>query len=155
MTIALQKFKRTQQMNVSNTYKLSDPSYNRNITLEQLYLEFEIKPTAIIIIELMEFYLRTVERMNEFAIRMPEEQFPLTLLRKMRNEDIDKYGYRNKHSFVHDYYKDKRLALEQLFQEPVHQWTMNTFKTSDPERIFDVYLEQGKYSNIRKVSMLA
>ncbi|MET3209870.1 UNVERIFIED_CONTAM: hypothetical protein ABIC26_002818 [Paenibacillus sp. PvR008] len=153
MTILLKRI--THNVQQVNTYIIEQPPCNHNITLEQLLVEFEIKPTAVILIDLMKFHLNTVERMNEFANRMPSEIFPLSLLTKMRNEDIDAYGYRDKFSFVHDFYKDKRSAFERLFQEPAHDWKMNKYKTDDPERIYDVYLEQGRYSHMTQVSMFA
>lgn len=152
MTIFLGK-SNAQQKNVSDTYSISISAVDSNITLEQLWVEFEIQSTALIIIDLMKFHLRTGERMREFASRMQVECSPLSLLRKMRKEDIDAHGYTDKATFVHDYYKDKRSAFERLFQEQVNDWKMDEFSTDDPERIYDVYLQQGKYTPMTRVAM--
>ncbi|TKH44458.1 hypothetical protein C1I60_12790 [Paenibacillus terrae] len=126
-----------------------------NIAFEQLLIEFEIKPTAVIFIDLMKFHLKTVERMNEFANRMLNEDSPFSLIVKMWKEDVDAHSYTDKADFVYDYYRDKKAAFERLFQEPAHDWKMDRYETDDPERIYDTYLEQGKYSHMTEVAMFA
>ncbi|MBE0344286.1 hypothetical protein E4V51_31525 [Paenibacillus sp. 28ISP30-2] len=114
-----------------------------------------MKPTAVILIDLMKFHLNTVERRNEFANRMLNEDSPLSLIVKMRKEDIDAHGYNVKATFVHDYYRNKKAAFEKLFQEPAHFWKMDRYETDDPERIYDTYVKLGKYSHMTEVAMFA
>lgn len=157
MTIVLRKYTRTNYppVQLADTYILGQSPYDHNITLEKLYVEFEISHKALIIIDLMKFHLKSVSRMNEFADRMLNERHALSLLTKMWKEDVDSYSYTDKATFVYDYYRDKKAAFERLFQEPAHDWKMNKYKTDDPERIYDVYLEQGRYSHMTQVSMFA
>ncbi|MGG1617978.1 hypothetical protein ACIFQM_18740 [Paenibacillus sp. NRS-1782] len=149
MTIALRKLQPTQS--TTNNKEVSA----MNAVFEQLFIEFEIKPTAVIIIEDMKYMLKTVERVNEFANRLTDERFPLSLIVKMRKEDIDAHGYTDKATFAHDYYRDKKAAFEKLFQEPAHDWKMDRYETDDPERIYDTYLKQGKYSHMTEVALFA
>ncbi|MGG1670488.1 hypothetical protein ACIFOE_07490 [Paenibacillus sp. NRS-1783] len=155
MTITLKKLTHTNPAQPANTYSISQATHDRNNAFEQLLIDFEIKPTAVIIIEDMKFMLKTVERVNEFANRLPDERFPLSLIVKMRKEDIDAYGYTDKATFAHDYYRDKKAAFERLFQEPAHDWKMDRYETDDPEHIYDTYLTQGKYSHMSEVALFA
>ncbi|MGW8956778.1 hypothetical protein [Paenibacillus sp. NPDC055715] len=149
MTIALRKLQPTQS--TTNNKEVSAI----NVVFEQLLIEFEIKPTAVILIDLMKFHLNTVERMNQFANRMLYEDSPFQLIVKMWKEDIDAHSYTDKFTFVHDYYRDKKAAFERLFQEPAHDWKMERFTCDDPERIYDTYVEQGKYSSMTQVALFA
>ncbi|WP_235332228.1 hypothetical protein [Paenibacillus terrae] len=157
MTILLKKLTHTNPSHAAqpDTYSISQATHERNIALEQLFVEFEIKPTAVIIIDDMKFMLKTVERVNEFANRMLSEDSPLSLIVKMRKEDIDAYGYNVKADFVYDYYRNKKAAFEKLFQEPAHDWKMDRYETDDPERIYDTYFAQGKYSHMTEVALFA
>ncbi|MGW8957869.1 hypothetical protein [Paenibacillus sp. NPDC055715] len=127
--------------------------YHADLTIEKLCYFLDIKPTAIILIDLMKFHLNTVERMNQFADRMLYEDSPLSLLTKMRKEDVDSYSHTDKATFVCDYYRDKKSAFKRLFQEPAHEWKMNKYKTDDPELIYDTYVKLGKYSHMTEVSL--
>ncbi|WP_226000962.1 hypothetical protein [Paenibacillus sp. BJ-4] len=129
--------------------------YHFDLTIERLCYFLDISPKAEILIGSMKFMLTSVERLNEFLNRSTFANHPLSLLTKMRKEHIDAYGYTNKSDFTYDYYMDKRSALERLFQEPVHDWKMERFNTDDPERIYDTYLEQGKYSHMAQVALFA
>ncbi|KEO77626.1 hypothetical protein MKN04_16170 [Paenibacillus polymyxa] len=129
--------------------------YHTDLTIEKLCYFLDISPKAETLIAAMEHRLTTIERMNEFLERKLPTMHELTLLVQMRKEDIDSHGYRDKATFVHDYYKDKRSAFERLFQEPVYDWKMNKYRTNDPERIYDTYLEQGKYSHMTQVALFA
>ncbi|APB76463.1 hypothetical protein PPYC2_16495 [Paenibacillus polymyxa] len=148
MTIAL------KNQEVVNPTTIQIP-YHSDFTLEQVFYFLEISPKAETLITSMKFMLNTVERLNEFLQRSTFARHPLSLLTKMRKEYIDTYGYTEKTDFVYDYYMDKRSALERLFQEPVHDWKMERFNTDDPERIYDTYLEQGKYSHMTQVALFA
>lgn len=128
--------------------------YHADLTLEQVCYFLDISPKAETLITSMKFMLTTVERLNEFLNRSTFARHPLSLLTKMRKEYIDTYGYTEKTDFVYDYYMDKRSALERLFQE-VYDWKMERFNTDDPERIYDTYLEQGKYSHMTQVALFA
>ncbi|MGM1019990.1 MAG: hypothetical protein ACQEXV_05485 [Bacillota bacterium] len=149
MTIALRKLQPTQT--TANNKGVSA----MNTMFEQLFIEFEIKPTAVILIDLMKFHLNTVERMNEFANRMLYEDSPFSLIVKMWKEDVDAHSYTDKADFVYDYYRNKKAAFEKLFQEPAHEWKLNRFTCDDPERIYDKYLKLDKYSHMTEVAMFA
>ncbi|MGG1672979.1 hypothetical protein ACIFOE_20530 [Paenibacillus sp. NRS-1783] len=149
MTIALNKLQPTQS--TTNNKEVSA----MNTMFEQLFIEFEIKPTAVILINLMKFHLNTVERMNEFANRMLYEDSPFALIVKMWKEDVDAHSYTDKADFVYDYYRNKKAAFEKLFQEPAHEWKLNRFTCDDPERIYDTYLKLDKYSHMTEVAMFA
>ncbi|MGV6936031.1 hypothetical protein ACWA2B_10995 [Paenibacillus sp. CMM36] len=127
--------------------------YRTNLTLEQLCNFLDISPKATILIARMKFMLNTVERLNEFLERSSFSKHPLTLLVKMRKEHIDTYGYTNKSDFTFDYYRDKKSALERLFQEPMEPFKLNRFKTDDPELIYDTYISRGKYSTSLEVAL--
>ncbi|MFT9370386.1 hypothetical protein [Paenibacillus polymyxa] len=129
--------------------------YHSDLTLEQVCYFLDISPKAETLITSMRFMLTSVEWLNEFLNRSTFARHPLSLLTKMRKEHIDAYGYTEKTDFVYDYYMDKRSALERLFQEPAHDWKMERFNTDDPGRIYDTYLEQGKYSHITQVALFA
>ncbi|MDQ0496919.1 hypothetical protein [Paenibacillus brasilensis] len=148
MTIALNN---QEVVNLTTT----EIPYHSDLTLEQVCYFLDISPKAEILIGSMKFMLTTVERLNEFLNRSTFARHPLSLLTKMRKEYIDAYGYTEKTDFVYDYYRDKKAAFEKLFQEPVHDWKMERFNTDDPERIYDTYLEQGKYSHMTQVALFA
>ncbi|WP_245240466.1 hypothetical protein [Paenibacillus peoriae] len=84
----------------------------------------------------MKFYLKTIDRLNEFVERLLFETTgsvpELSLLAKMRKEDIDSYSYTDKATFVYDYYRDKQSVLEKLFQEPMKAVKIRRFKTGQP-----------------------
>ncbi|MDQ0047672.1 hypothetical protein J2T18_001955 [Paenibacillus polymyxa] len=71
----------------------------------------------------------------------------------MRKEDIDRNGYTFKADLVYDYYRNKKAALEKLFQEEMPAWKVNRLKTDDPEHIYDAYIERGKYSTSLEVAL--
>ena len=129
--------------------------YHADLTIEKLCYFLDIKPTAIILITSMKFMLNTVERLNEFLQRSAFASHPLSLLTKMRKEHIDTHGYTDKATFVYDYYRNKQSALEKLFQEEAPNWKMDKYRTDDPERIYDAYLKQGKYSHMTEVALFA
>ncbi|MNW59214.1 hypothetical protein D3C74_371210 [compost metagenome] len=97
--------------------------------------------------------LTSVEWLNEFLNRSTFARHPLSLLTKMRKEHIDAYGYNAKATFVYDYYRNKQSALEKLFQEDMPAFKLNRLRTDDPERIYDVYVERGKYSTSGEVAL--
>ncbi|MGR6760444.1 hypothetical protein ACU1JV_01180 [Paenibacillus sp. T2-29] len=127
--------------------------YHPNLTLDQLCYFLDISPKATNLITSMKFMLNTVERLNEFLERSSFSKHPLTLLVKMRKEHIDTYSYTNKSDFTFDYYRDKKSALEKLFQEPIDPFKLNRFKTDDPELIYDIYVSRGKYSTSLEVAL--
>ncbi|RTZ37897.1 hypothetical protein EJ573_01425 [Paenibacillus polymyxa] len=129
--------------------------FHADLTLEQLCYFLDISPKATSLISSMKFMLNTVERMNEFLNRSTFAKHPLYLLVQMRKEHIDTYGYTNKYDFVYDYYHNKKSAFEKLFQEEAPDWKMNKYRTDDPERIYDCYIEQGKYSHMTEVALFA
>ncbi|WDM23800.1 hypothetical protein [Paenibacillus polymyxa] len=148
MTIAL---KNQEVVNPTTT----QIPYHSDLTLEQVCYLLDISPKAISLIDTMKFMLNTVERMNEFLQRYSFANHPLSLLVQMRKEDIDAHGYTNKSDFVYDYYLNKKSAFEKLFQEEAPDWKMNKYRTDDPERIYETYLEQGKYSHMTQVALFA
>ncbi|WP_231887522.1 hypothetical protein [Paenibacillus jamilae] len=105
----------------------------------------------------MKLHLKTIERLNEFVERLLFETSgsvpELSLLAKMRKEDIDSYSYTDKATFVYDYYRDKQAALEKLFQEPMKAIKIRRFKTDNPELIYDAYFKKGKYSSSLTVAL--
>lgn len=131
----------------------SEITYHHDLTLEKLCYFLDISPKAEILITSMRFMLNTVERMIEFLQRSTLANHPLSLIVKMRKEHIDAYGYTVKSDFVYDYYRNKQSALEKLFQENMPAWKINRLKTDDPERIYDVYAERGKYSTSGEVAL--
>lgn len=138
--------------NNNEVTNMTTPFHN-DLTIEKLCYFLDISPKATIIIGNMSFRLTTVERMNEFLQRKLPTMSELSLLTVMRKEDIDKYGYTFKADFVYDYYRNKKAALEKLFQEEVPTWKVNRLKTDDPELIYDVYMKQGKYSTLLEVAL--
>ncbi|URJ46285.1 hypothetical protein MF628_000803 [Paenibacillus polymyxa] len=118
-----------------------------NAALQKVMTELEISPKATIIIDLMKFHLKTIERLNEFVERLLFETSgsvpELSLLSKMRKEDIDSYSYTDKATFVYEYYRDKQSALEKLFQEPMKAVKIRRFKTDNPELIYDAYFKKA------------
>ncbi|KAF6626976.1 hypothetical protein H6F38_23260 [Paenibacillus sp. EKM208P] len=150
MTIALTKIQPAQ----SNTNK---GVHNMDAALQKVMTELEISSKATIIIDLMKFHLKTIERLNEFVERLLFETSvnvpELSLLARMRKEDIDSYSYTDKATFVYDYYRDKQSALEKLFQEPMKAVKIRRFKTDNPELIYDAYFKQGKYSSSLTVAL--
>lgn len=124
-----------------------------DLTLEQLCCFLDISPKATIIIDSMKFMLNTVERLNEFLERKTPDVSELSLLTIMRKECIDSQGYKDKATFVYDYYRNKKAALEKLFQEPMEPFKLNRFKTDDPELIYDTYVSRGKYSTAGEVAL--
>ncbi|WP_068505651.1 hypothetical protein [Paenibacillus kribbensis] len=133
----------------------TETPFYHDLTIEKLCYFLDISPKAEILIGSMKFMLNSVERLNEFLQRSTFAKHPLSLLTKMRKEHIDAHGYTVKATFVYDYYMDKRSALERLFQEPAHDWKIERFNTEYPERIYDTYLEQGKYSHMTQVALFA
>ncbi|WP_431088154.1 hypothetical protein [Paenibacillus sp. 8b26] len=129
--------------------------YHSDLTIEKLCYFLEISPKAEILITSMKFMLTSVERLNEFLNRSTFARHPLSLLTKMRKEYIDAYGYTEKSDFVYDYYRNKKLAFEKLFQEEASNWKMEKYRTDDPERIYDCYVKQGKYSHMTEVALFA
>ncbi|MDR6779325.1 hypothetical protein J2W98_003605 [Paenibacillus peoriae] len=127
--------------------------YHPNLTLEQLCYFLDISPKATIIIDLMNFMLNSVERLNEFLERKTPNISELSLLTLMRKERIDSQGYTDKATFTYDYYRDKQAALEKLFQESIEPFKLNRFKTDDPELIYDAYVSRGKYSTSLEVAL--
>lgn len=148
MTIALKN-----QVMVKLT--ITQTPYHLDLTLEKLYYFLDISPKATILINSIQFMLNIVECRNEFLQRYSFAKHPLSLLVQIRKECIDAYCYTNKSDFVYDYYRNKQSALERLLQEPAHNWKMERFKTNDPKRIYDTYLEQGKYSHMTQVALFA
>ena len=150
MTITLTKPQPTQ----SNAKKGVS---NMNAALKKVITELEISPKATIIIDLMKFHLKTIDRLNEFVERLLSETTgsvpELSLLAKMRKEDIDSYSYTDKATFVYDYYRDKQSALEKLFQEPMKAIKVRRFKTNNPELIYDSYFKCGRYSSSLTVAL--
>jgi hypothetical protein len=131
--------------------------YHTDLTIEKLCYFLEISPKATIIIDLMKFHLKTIDRLNEFVERLLSETTgsvpELSLLAKMRKEDIDRHSYTDKATFVYDYYRDKQSALEKLFQEPMKAVKIRRFKTDNPELVYDSYFKQGKYSSSLTVAL--
>ncbi|AUO05301.1 hypothetical protein C0638_01295 [Paenibacillus sp. lzh-N1] len=127
--------------------------YHPDLTIEKLCWFLDISPKATIIIGDMSFHLTTIERMNEFLQRSTFANHPLSLLTIMRKEDIDAHGYTDKATFVYDYYRNKQSTLEKLFQESMPAWKLNRLNSDDPERIYDVYTERGKYSTSSEVAL--
>ncbi|ADO55598.1 hypothetical protein [Paenibacillus polymyxa] len=131
--------------------------HDMDTALQKVMTELEISPKATIIIDLMKFHLKTINRLNEFVERLLFETSgsvpELSLLAKMRKEDIDSYSYTDKTTFVYDYYRDKQTALEKLFQEPMKAVKIRRFKTDNPELIYDVYFNCGKYSSSLTVAL--
>ncbi|WP_348624805.1 hypothetical protein ABFT51_09090 [Paenibacillus peoriae] len=131
--------------------------YHSDLTIEKLCYFLEISPEATIIIDLMKFHLKTIDRLDEFVERLLFETSgsvpELSLLAKMRKEDIDRHSYTDKATFVYDYYRDKQSALEKLFQEPMKAFKIRRFKTDNPELIYDTYFKQGKYSSSLTVAL--
>ncbi|MDY8023403.1 hypothetical protein [Paenibacillus polymyxa] len=152
MIIALKKLQPVQSTNEKEVTTMSTP-YHPDLTLEQLCYFLDISPKATILINGMQFMLNTVERLNEFLQRSTFANHPHSLLVKMRKEHIDINGYTVKATFVYDYYRDKKAALEKLFQEEMPAWKVNRFKTDDPELIYDNYIERGKYSTAGEVAL--
>ncbi|MMZ60395.1 hypothetical protein D1872_224850 [compost metagenome] len=151
MTILLNKSYVTS-LTITNTKR---DGYDPNLTFEELLYLLDISSKAETLISAMRHRLSTVERLNEFFERKLEAMHELTLLVEMRKEDIDAYGYKDKATFVRDYYRDKRWAFERMFQEEVLQWKMDRYNTDDPERIYDTYVQQGKYSHMTEVALFA
>ncbi|MGR6762072.1 hypothetical protein ACU1JV_09545 [Paenibacillus sp. T2-29] len=77
----------------------------------------------------------------------------LSLLAKMRKEDIDRHSYTDKATFVYDYYCDKQSALEKLFQEPMNQFKLSQLETKSPYEIYSARQEKGKYCTAVEVSL--
>ncbi|ADO55630.1 hypothetical protein [Paenibacillus polymyxa] len=127
--------------------------YHSDLTIEKLCWFLEVSPKAEILVTKMKFMLRTVERMNEFLQRKLPTMTGLSLLTVMRKEDIDAHGYTFKADFVYDYYRNKKGALEKLFQEEMPTWKVNRLKKDDPERTYDGYVERGKYSSSLEVAL--
>ncbi|ADM69355.1 hypothetical protein GMA19_01525 [Paenibacillus polymyxa E681] len=131
--------------------------YHFDLTIERLCYFLDISPKATIIIDLMKFHLKTIDRLNEFVERLMFETSgsapELSLLAKMRKEDIDSYSYADKATFVYDYYRDKQSALEMLFQEPMKAVKIRRFKTDNPVLIYDAYIKKGKYSSSLTVAL--
>ncbi|MGW9531188.1 hypothetical protein ACWHAM_26490 [Paenibacillus terrae] len=71
----------------------------------------------------------------------------------MRKELIDAYGYTVKSDFVYHYYRNKKEALEKLFQEHMPAWKVKRLNSDDPERIYDTYVSRGKYSTSGEVAL--
>ncbi|NMP11545.1 hypothetical protein [Paenibacillus polymyxa] len=155
MTIALNKSFTNKQEAVNLT--ATEIPYHTDLTIEKLCFLLEISPKATIIIDLMKFHLKTIDRLNEFVERLLSETTgsvpELSLLAKMRKEDIDSYSYTDKATFVYDYYRDKQSALEKLFQEPMKAVKIRRFKTDNPELIYDAYFKKGKYSSSLTVAL--
>ncbi|WP_311078353.1 hypothetical protein [Paenibacillus polymyxa] len=139
-------------LTINSNFKVG---YDPNLTFEGLLCLLDISPKAETLIAEMRHRLTTVERLNEFLERALETMHQLTLLVEMRKEDIDAYGYKDKGTFIRDYYRNKRWAFERMFQEEVFQWKMDRYRTDDPERIYDTYIQQGKYSHMTEVALFA
>ncbi|WP_025721398.1 hypothetical protein [Paenibacillus sp. 1-18] len=146
MTIALNN---QEVVNLTTT----EIPYHTDLTIEKLCYFLDISPKATNLITSMKFMLNTVERLNEFLQRSTFANHPLSLLTKMRKEHIDAHGYTDKATFVYDYYRGKQSALEKLFQEHMPAWKVNRLNSDDPERIYDVYAERGKYSTSGEVAL--
>ncbi|KJD42493.1 hypothetical protein [Paenibacillus terrae] len=131
----------------------TETPFHSDLTIEKLCYFLDISPKATSLITSMKFMLNTIERMNEFLQRSTFANHPLSLLTVMRKEDIDAHGYTDKATFVYDYYRDKQSALENLFQEDMPAWKVNRLNSDDPERIYDVYAERGKYSTSGEVAL--
>ncbi|WP_413986516.1 hypothetical protein [Paenibacillus polymyxa] len=151
MTILLKK-NYVVSLTINSNLKMG---YDPNLTFEGLLCLLDISPNAETLISTMRHRLTTVERLNEFLERKLETMHELTLLVEMRKEDIDAYGYKDKITFVRDYYRNKRGAFERMFQEEVLQWKMDRYRTDDPEKIYDTYVQQGKYSHMTEVALFA
>ncbi|MEK4427863.1 hypothetical protein MHB54_01240 [Paenibacillus sp. FSL M7-0802] len=161
MTIILRKeAKNYPKNNISYTYTtgISDKSlYNNEITFESVLEKFGIGSNCTILISKMRFFLNTVEQLYEFIERLPLETADLpeqSLLTKMRKERIDTCSYIDVSSFLCDFYRNKRLALEKLFQEPINQFKMNKLVSKDPSEIYNARQEKGKYCTMLEVSLL-
>jgi hypothetical protein len=161
MTIILRKeTKNYQRSNISYTYTtgISDkPLYNNEITFESVLEKFGIGSNCTILISKMRFFLNTVEQLYEFIERLPLETADLpeqSLLTKIRKERIDAYSYIDVTGFLYDFYHNKRLALEKLFQEPINQFKLNKLATKDPSEIYNARQEKGKYCTVLEVSLL-
>ncbi|MGR6760469.1 hypothetical protein [Paenibacillus polymyxa] len=151
MTILLNKSYVTS-LTITNTKR---DGFDPNLTFEKLLVLLDISPKAETLIATMKFTLNTVERLNEFLERKSDVIHELTLLVQIRKEYIDAYGYKDKASFVRDYYRNKQSAFERMFQEEVFQWKMDRYRTDDPERIYDTYVQQGKYAHMTEVALFA
>ncbi|AET62151.1 hypothetical protein HPL003_27195 [Paenibacillus terrae HPL-003] len=111
------------------TMTTTEIPYHSDLTIEKLCYFLDISPKATILINSMQFMLNTAERLNEFLNRSTFAKHPLSLLTKMRKEDIDAHGYKDKTTFVYDYYRNKKMAFEKLFQEEALQWKMDKYRT--------------------------
>lgn len=157
MTIILRKETKTfQKQNISYTYSTGKTLHNNEITFEEVLEKFGIGPNRTILISKMRFFLKTVDQLYEFVERLPLETADLpeqSLLSKIRRERIDTCSYINVNSFLYDFYRNKRLALEKLFQEPMNQFKLSQLETKGPYEIYSARQEKGKYCTAVEVSL--
>ncbi|KAF6563162.1 hypothetical protein G9G63_16080 [Paenibacillus sp. EKM202P] len=126
------------------------------MTFESVLEKLGIGSNCTILISKMRYFLNTVEQLYEFIERLPLETADLpeqSLLSKIRRERIDACSYIDANSFICDFYRNKRLALEKLFQEPINQFKLRQLATKDPSEIYSARQEKGKYSTVLEVSL--
>ncbi|MEC4565425.1 hypothetical protein L8C07_05660 [Paenibacillus sp. CMAA1739] len=123
---------------------------------EELVEALQIPKKAEIVINLMSFLLRSNDDRSEmFCYCCKQKGLELEFLGKKRRALIDQYGYKNKEEFVTDYLEDKVRALEKLCQEKVEERILVKFKTNSPDKIYNAYSKNGKYTAMIRLAYLA
>ncbi|MDP9675268.1 hypothetical protein J2W97_001251 [Paenibacillus jamilae] len=123
---------------------------------EELVEALQIPEKADIVINLMNFLLRSNDDRSEmFFYCCKQKGLELEFLGKKRRALIDQYGYKNKEDFVADYLEDKVRALEKLCQEKAEKYILVKFKTNNPDKIYNAYTKNGKYTAMIRLAYLA
>ncbi|WP_029517996.1 hypothetical protein [Paenibacillus polymyxa] len=119
----------------------------------ELISKLEIPSTADYIIYGIQFLLRTDdERQDMFVHCCNNPGYENIYLTNKWKYNIDTRGYKNKSEFINDYRLNSREALERLCQEEVMDFKLSKFRTDNPERIYDVYSEQGRYTTLLELA---